>query len=182
MQKCLAIFWIIISFCSVMSPAPELDYTDSDAAQPVEVNGQQLQYATTYTRVGMRKELIAYEGYQLVAELYNLLQTGQLREVAEPQTSYGALFEVWDYYIEEYVIGFYAAQPVYERAENATNAVSSFVVYTMLEGEPEFGSDSRHLLFDYCSAKWYVFSEEQYSRVLDLLDNSEKNTLYVESP
>lgn len=157
-------------------------HLDTSYTQPVDEKAQDFQYATTYTRIGMRKELIAYEDAQIAANLYDLLQFGRLREVAEPQTGYGALFEVWDFYIEEYIIGFYEDQPIYKRAENATNSISSFVIYTMLEGEPEFGGDSRHLLFDAGTSKWYVFSEEYYNLVLDLLDNAEKHTLYVESP
>ena len=184
MQKCIAIFWLTLLFISSTLSPQNQDYIGNEkgnhvaVTQSFEVNGQQLKYATAYTRVGMHSELIAYEDYQTVADLYNLLQLGQLREVPEPQTSYGALFEIWDYYIEKYIIGFYEDQPIYEESQNAINAKFSFIIYTMLEGEPEFGNDSKYLLFDAHTSKWYVFSEEQYNKVIDLLENSEKTTLF----
>ena len=135
-------------------------------------------YATVYTRVGMLRELISYEDLQIVTDLYETLQSGRLREVSEPQTSYGSLFEIWDYYIEEYVIGFYKEKPIQLKSgENANNAVSSFIIYTMLEGEPEFGNDSKHLLFDVNKSKWYVYSEELYNNLLALMKNSESTIL-----
>ena len=150
------------------------------SSQPPSVDGVQLKYATTYSRVGMHRELNLYSNYADTARLYAALQDGIIREVSEPETSYGNLFEISDYYIEQYIVGFYDEAPIYEKysGENAVNADLTFVLYEMLEGEPEFGSDSRQLLYDQQTGKWYAFSADAYKMVVELLQTAQSKSLY----
>lgn len=148
-----------------------------DLERPAD--GENFNYATNYTRVGMVRTLDCYTGNEAAAAIYNSLQYGRLREVSEPETPYGSLFEVYDYYMEQYILGFSEAAPQYARGsgENAVNADLSFTVYAMLEGAPEFGEDSRYLLYDQQTGKWYVFAADYYNILQDLLEKYEPESL-----
>lgn len=139
--------------------------------EPLAVDGISLKYATTYSRIGMSRSLKQYSGYSDVAAIYETLQNGLLREVAEPKTPYGSMFEISDYYMEQYVVGFYDEEPLYKEnsGENATNADLGLVLYKMLEGTFEYGSDSQYLLYDVQKDKWYVFAAESYDEFERLL-------------
>lgn len=164
----------------------QVDYLASEkkvqvvSLDPLLVDGIQLKYATTYSRVGMHRELNLYSNYADTAKLYGALQDGIIREVSEPETSYGNLFEISDYYIEQYIVGFYDEAPIYEKysGENAVNADLTFVLYEMLEGEPEFGSDSQQLLYNQQTGKWYAFSADAYKMVVELLQTAQSKSLY----
>lgn len=135
------------------------------------IDGLDLKYATTYTRIGMGRRLEQFSGYGVPAAMYETLQNGLLREVAEPNTPYGSMFEISDYYMEQYIVGFYEETPLYKKnsGENATNANFSFVLYKMLEGTFEYGSDSQYLLYDVQNGKWYIFAAESYDVFTKLL-------------
>ncbi len=139
--------------------------------EPLVVDGISLKYATTYSRIGMSRSLKQYSGYGEVAAMHESLQSGILREVAEPETDYGSMFEISDYYMEQYMVGFYDEEPLRKEnsGENATDAALRLVLYKMLEGTPEYGGDSRHLLYDMQKDKWYVFAAESYDEFVRLL-------------
>ncbi len=149
------------------------------SAKPLLVDGVELKYATTYNRIGMNRDLRLYANYADSAAMYGILQDGIVREVAAPKTAYGSLFEISDYYMEQYAVGFYDETPTYKEnsGENATNAELSFVLYKMLEGTPEYGSDSQHLLYDVQNDSWYVFSADSYEQFVQLLAEKENRVL-----
>lgn len=149
------------------------------STKPLLVDGVELKYATAYNRIGMNRELRLYANYADSATMYEILQAGMVREVAAPKTAYGSLFEISDYYMEQYVVGFYDETPAYKEnsGEDATNAELNFVLYKMLEGTPEYGSDSQHLLYDVQNDKWYVFSADSYEKLVQLLAAKENRVL-----
>lgn len=143
------------------------------------VDGKNLNYATCYSRVGMGRTLDCYVDKDNVEDIYQCLQNGRTQEVSEPRTPYGNLFEVQDYYIEQFVLGFSEAEPQYERGSggNATNLDFTFTVYAMLEGEPEFGEDSRYLLYDAQTDKWYAWPAEYFDMLKGALEYYPHDTL-----
>lgn len=142
--------------------------------------GTALQCATAYSRIGMGRSLYQYSDFGDVELMYSTLINGIWHKVDEPKTPYGSMFEISDYYMEQYVVGFYNEAPVYEEnsGENATNAVRSFVLYKMLEGEPEYDENGRHLLYDVQENEWYTFRAESFDRLEQLLNDGERDVLF----
>lgn len=142
--------------------------------------GTALQCMTAYSRIGMGRSLYQYSEYGDVELMYSTLMNGMWHKVDEPKTPYGNMFEISDYYMEQYVIGFYNEAPVYEAnsGENAGNAKRSFVLYKMLEGEPEYDENGRHLLYDVQKDEWYTFDAESYEQLVQLLADDERTVLF----
>ena len=95
------------------------------------------------------------------------MQDSLLREVAEPETAYGALFEVQDYYVEHFMLGFSEDKPQAEAYlnESSSKADFTFYFYEMLEGQPEFGEDSKCLVYAEHTDKWYVLDPQAFAEV-----------------
>ena len=124
-------------------------------------------YLACYSRLGMSRSLDCYSDKLSVAYIYETLQDSLLREVAEPETAYGALFEVQDYYVEHFMLGFSEDKPQAEAYlnESSSKADFTFYFYEMLEGQPEFGEDSKCLVYAEHTDKWYVLDPQAFAEV-----------------
>ena len=148
---------------------PSLQYLDYNSSnyKPMAllVEGVNLNYLACYSRLGMSRSLDCYFENDAVANIYNTLQSGLLREVEEPKTPYGALFEVQDYYVEQFVLGFSEEkpQPKAYLEDRADKADFMFRFYEMLEGQPEFGEDSKCLVYVERTDKWYVLDPQAFA-------------------
>ena len=131
------------------------------------VKGVNLNYLAYYSRLGMSRSLDCYSDKLSVAYIYETLQDSLLREVAEPKTPYGALFEVQDYYVEHFILGFSEDKPQAEAYlnESSSKADYAFWFYQMLEGQPEFGEDSKCLVYAEHTDKWYVLDPQAFAEV-----------------
>ena len=131
------------------------------------VEGVNLNYLACYSRLGMSRSLDCYSDKLSVAYIYETLQDSLLREVAEPETAYGALFEVQDYYVEHFMLGFSEDKPQAEAYlnESSSKADFTFYFYEMLEGQPEFGEDSKCLVYAEHTDKWYVLDPQAFAEV-----------------
>lgn len=138
----------------------------NSGVKPVSFNGKQLCYMIKEDGFGMGRQKYLYSN---VAPIYTALTAGQVREVAEPQTGYGSQFIVYDYYVLTERLHFYQNVPSANYDMNSEPAELSYELYHMYEGEPEFGDDSRNLLYDVSADRWYVLQAEQYDKLLDLL-------------
>lgn len=137
-------------------------------------SGESLNYVTQYLEAGMTRDL--YGGFEpeQVAEIFDCLQEAVVREVNEPLTEHGAVYRVDDYYMELFVLGFYEEEPTLpESAAEAPISDYDFKFYGMAQGEPEFGEDSRYLLYDVAADKWFVFSDGRVNRLRGLLAKGE---------
>lgn len=130
---------------------------------PVEINGKNVFYMTTEDGFGMSRSRYLYTD---IKPIYAALISGQLREVAEPQTEYGPTFTVYDYYALTDILYFYQEAPTSNDIA-VDKALYSYELYHMYEGIPEFGEDSRNLLHDVNTNQWYVFDETEYRATLN---------------
>ncbi len=130
---------------------------------PVVINGNNLFYMTTENGFGMSRSRYLYSN---IAPIYEALSSGRIREVAEPKTDYGSTFTVYDYYALTDILYFYQEMPT-QNDIPADKALLSYQLFHMYEGEPEFGEDSRNLLYDVNADKWYVFDETAYRTTLN---------------
>ena len=142
----------------------EYRYMDSEAG-PVSFNGKQLCCMVKEDGFGMGRQRYLYDN---VAQIYNALTAGQVREVAEPQTGHGPQFIPYDYYVLTEYLHFYQNVPSANYDMSSASAELSYELYRMYEGKPEFGDDSRNLLYDVNADRWYVFQAEQYDKLLNL--------------
>lgn len=130
---------------------------------PVLIDGNNLFYMTTEDGFGMSRSRYLYSN---IAPIYEALSSGRIREVAEPKTDYGPTFTVYDYYALTDILYFYQEMPT-QNDIPADKALLSYQLFHMYEGEPEFGADSRNLLYDVNADKWYVFDETAYRTTLN---------------
>lgn len=134
------------------------------SGEPLVVEGQQICSMSRYNCQGMSFCLEGVWGHRRVAELWQLLAAGKVRQVSEPRSPYGAMGDVYDFYMGEYYLSFYGGSPVYNLHDgsDAEGAAFSFVIYHMWDGEPDFGPDSRYLLHDVTHDSWWVLDKEIY--------------------